>query len=50
MKSTEINVDLTDEQLENLKECKYLLPLIISSFSPDLSREKEYNKYNTVGA
>lgn len=23
MKSTEINVDLTDEQLENLKECKY---------------------------
>ena len=43
MKSTEINVDLTDEQLENLKECKYLLPLIISPFSPDLSREKEYN-------
>jgi 5-hydroxyisourate hydrolase-like protein (transthyretin family) len=50
MKSTEINVDLTDEQLENLKECKYHIPLTISPYSPDLSREKEYNKHNTIGA
>ena len=26
LKSTEINVELTDEQLENLKECKSLHP------------------------
>ena len=50
MKSTEINVDLTDEQLENLKECKYPTPLNILPYSPDISREKEYNKHNTVGA
>jgi transposase len=50
MKSTEINVDLTDEQLENLKECKHHIPLTISPYSPDLSREKEYNKHNTIGA
>ena len=49
MKSTEINVDLTDEQLENLKECKFPTPLNILPYSPNLSREKEYNKYNTVG-
>jgi hypothetical protein len=42
-------VDLTDEQLENLKECKFPTPLNIFHYSPDLSREKEYNKYNTVG-
>jgi hypothetical protein len=50
MKSTEINVDLTDEQLENLKECKYIIPLNILTYSPDLSGEKEHNKHNTVGA
>ena len=48
LKQTEINVDLNDDILENLKECKSSHLLISNSF--DIFGEEEYHKHHSARA